>query len=145
MCRACQYGAAKKRPHETSNTASVSGAPEHPGDFVSVDQMVAGSLGLIPFTNGRPSKRGYDTVTMWVDHYSHFLYAHCQEDATIKSTLESKVGFESFAKRYNVSIKHIHCDNRKFSENMSKPPISNSLSVELARIGRMVSLSGSLE
>jgi hypothetical protein len=126
LCRACQYGAAKKRPHETSNTGSVSGAPEHPGDFVSVDQMVAGSPGLIPYTNGRPSKRRYDTVTMWVDHYSRFLYAHCQEDATIKSTLESKDGFESFAKRYNVSIKHIHCDIGVFSTKVFREHVEAS-------------------
>ena len=77
--------------------------------------MVAGSPGLIPFTSGKPSKRRYDTVTMWVDHFSRFLYAHCQEDATAKTTLESKIGFESFAKRYSVSIKHIHADNGVFA------------------------------
>jgi transposase InsO family protein len=63
---------------------------------------------------------------MWVDHYSRFLYAHCQEDATIKSTLESKVGFESFAKRYNVSIKHIHCDNGVFSTKVFREHVEAS-------------------
>jgi hypothetical protein len=114
ICHACQYGAAKKRAHEKSNTGSVVGEPQQPGDFVSVDQMVAGSPGLIPFTSGRPSKRHYDTVTMWVDHFSRFLYAHCQENATIKSTLESKVGFEPFTKRYNITVRHVHSDNGVF-------------------------------
>jgi hypothetical protein len=105
MCQACQYGAAKNRPHERTNTGSVVGTPTQPGDFVSVDQMIAGSPGLIPFTSGRPSRRRYTTVTMWVlDHFSRFLHAHCQKDATIQSTLESKEAFEIFAKRYNVRV-----------------------------------------
>ena len=56
VCQACQFGAAKKRLHEKNNTGSIVGTPQQPGDFVSVDQMVAGSPGLIPFTSGRPSK-----------------------------------------------------------------------------------------
>ena len=55
MCHACQYGAAKKCSHETNNTGSVVGAPEGPGDFISMDQMIAGSPGLIPFDSGHPS------------------------------------------------------------------------------------------
>jgi transposase InsO family protein len=126
VSRACQYGAAKKRKHEKSNTGSVSGTPEKPGDFVSVDQMVAGSPDLIPFTSGQPSKRRYNTVTMWVDHFSRFLYAHCQEDATTKSTLESKIGFESFARRYNVSVKHIHGDNGVFASKTFQDHVAAS-------------------
>ena len=41
--------------YETKNTGSVVGTLEGPGDFVSVDQMIAGSPGLIPFTSGQPS------------------------------------------------------------------------------------------
>jgi hypothetical protein len=140
VCRACQYGAATKRPHEKSNTGSVSGSPTAPGDFVSVDQMVAGNLGLIPFTSGRPSKRRYDTVTIWVDHFLRFLYAHCQEDATTNTTLESKVGFESFTQRYQVTIKHIHGNNGVFATKLFKDHVEASSQhqsfVGLAPIGR---------
>jgi hypothetical protein len=52
---------------------------------------------------------------MWVDHFSHFLHAHCQEDATIQSTLESKEAFEVFTKCYNVRIRHIHSNNGVFT------------------------------
>ena len=115
MCHACQYDAAKKRAHKTTNTGSMVGAPASPGDFMSVDQMIAGSPGLIPFTSGHHSNQSYTSVTMWVDHFSCFLYAHCQEDATIKkSALESKEAFEMYAKCYNVCIKHIHSDNSIF-------------------------------
>ena len=55
MCHACQYGTAKKCAHKMSNTGSVVGTPSGPGNFMSVDQMIAGSPGLIPFTSGQPS------------------------------------------------------------------------------------------
>ena len=98
MCRACQYGATKKCPHETSNTGSMVGTLSGSSDFVSVDQMIAGSPGLIPFTSRRPSNCQYKSVTMWVDHYSWFLHAHCQETATIQSALESKEDFKMSTK-----------------------------------------------
>jgi hypothetical protein len=126
VCRACQYGAAKKRPHEKLNTGLGSGSPTAPGDSVLVDQMVAGNPGLIPFTSGRPSKRRYDTVTMRVDHFLRFLYAHGQEDATTKSTLESKVGFESFAQCYQGTIKHIHGNNGVFATKLFKDHVEAS-------------------
>jgi hypothetical protein len=63
---------------------------------------------------------------MWVDHFLRFLYAHCQEDATTKSTLESKVGFESFAQRYQVTIKHIHGDNGVFATKLFKDHVEAS-------------------
>jgi hypothetical protein len=63
---------------------------------------------------------------MWVDHYSRFLHAHCQEDATVKSTLESKVGFESLAKRYNITLWHIHSDNGIFTNKAFQESIEQS-------------------
>ena len=57
MCHACQYGATKKQSPEMTNTGSVVGTPQAPGDFVSVNQMIAGSPGLIPFDSGHPSTR----------------------------------------------------------------------------------------
>jgi hypothetical protein len=68
----------------------------------------------------------YITVTMWVDHYSWFLHAHCQEDAMVKSTLESKVEFESFAKRYNVSLCYIHNNNGIFTNKAFQENIESS-------------------
>ena len=88
--------------------------------------MIAGSPGLVPFTSGRPSRHHYNTVTMWADHFSRFLYAHCQEDAMIKSTLESKVAFESFTKWYNICIKHIHSNNGVFATRVFKEHVDAS-------------------
>ena len=122
MCHACQYGAAKKRSHETNNTGSVVGAPQGPKDFVSVDQMIAGSPGLIPYDSGRPSAQCYKSVTMWANHFSCYLHTQCHEQATIQSVLESKESFKLFAKHCNVWIKHIHSDNGVFMMKAFKDP-----------------------
>ena len=102
------------------------GKPAQPGDFVSIDQMVTGSPGLIPFTSGHPSRQCYNMVTMWVDHFSRFLFAHCQEDATMQSTLESKISFESYAKKYNITVHHVHRDNGIFTIKAFKENVESS-------------------
>ena len=144
MCHACQYDTTKKWSHETTNTGSVVGTPQSWGDFVSVDQMITGNPSLtIPFDSDHPSTRWYKLVTMWVDHFSHFLHAHCQEEATIQSTLDSKEDFEMFAKCYNVRIKHIYSDNGVFMMKAFKDYVtinSNHFAVS-AHIGRMEWLS----
>jgi hypothetical protein len=112
--------------HPGQNVQLQGKNPQQPGNLVSVDQMVDDSLGLIPFTSGRPSQRRYTMVTMWFYHFSRFLYAHCQEDATTKSTLESKIGFESLAKQYNVSVKHIHGNNGVFASRTFQDHVAAS-------------------
>ena len=148
MCHACQYGAAKKWSHETNNTGSVVGTPKGPGNFVSVDQMIAGSPGLIPFDSGCPSTWWYKSVTMWVDHFSHYLYAQCHEQATIQSALKSKESFELFAKcimfRSNTFTVTMVSSWWRLSKIMSLPVISSNLFVVLACIGRIVSLNVTL-
>ena len=107
-----------------TNTGSVVGTPQGPGNFGSIDQMIAGSPGLIPFNSGCPSAWWYKSVTMWVDHFPHFLHAHCQKQATIQSTFELKENFELFAKWHNVQIKHIHSDNGVFMMKAFKDHIT---------------------
>ena len=114
MCPACQYGAAKKRPH-AGRTGGLLDKATAPGKFVSVDQLEAGTPGLMPFQTGKPSDQRYKCCTIWVDHFSKFIFAHMQKGTTGTETIESKTAFESFAKKFNVLIEHIHSDNGIFS------------------------------
>ncbi len=113
VCQACQFGTSKKRPHTKDNSSPIA-EPTKPGEFVSVDMMEAGTPGLIPFTNGCPSKRRYLHCTMWVDAFSKYIHSHLQEEKTTKATLVSKDSFETFSKRFDVSIRHVHSDNGVF-------------------------------
>ena len=86
--------------------------------------MIAGSPGLILFDSGHPSTWWYKSVTMWVDHFSHFLHAHCHEQVSIQSALESKENFELFTKWCNVQIKHTHSNNSMFMTKAFKDHIA---------------------
>jgi hypothetical protein len=112
QCRARDFRASKQRPHE-SHTGGLAknNKIDQPGTFVSTDQMISGSPGLIPFTSGKPSARRYQLATLWCDHYSKILYSHLQESTNAKQTLISKTNFETFAQHFNVNIKQIHSDN----------------------------------
>ena len=108
ICSACQFGMAKKR---TKQTGTIGKGKLNPGDFVSVDTMIAGTPGLIPFTCGRASARRYTSTNLWVDHSSKYLWLDHQEAPNSANALQSKIKFETFAEKYGCTIKHIHSDN----------------------------------
>jgi hypothetical protein len=115
LCRGCQFGAAKHRSHK-QDKSSLSYNAKVPGNFECINQMVAGTPGLIPSSSGNvaKSKCCHTCATVWCDHVSRFLWSHLQESTNAVTTLQSKVEFEAFAQRYGHSIKHIHSDNQIF-------------------------------
>jgi hypothetical protein len=108
ICAACQFSTAKKR---TKNAGTIGKGTLAPGDFVSVDTMIAGIPGYIPFTCGRASARRYTSTNLWVDHSSKYLWLDHQEAPNSANALQSKIKFETFAEKYGRTIKHIHSDN----------------------------------
>ena len=123
LCRGCQFGAAKRHSHK-QDKGSLSKSTEEPGDFVSVDQMVAGTPSLIPFHAG--SKHWYNCAMLWCDHTSWFLWSHLQESTNAVTTLKSKVSFKTFARQYNQHIKHIHSNNQIFNSKVFMQSVKNS-------------------
>jgi len=103
LCSACLYGSLKKRPHNHA-TGALTTTVSAPGKLVSVDQMVSGLGGHIPFHVDHASDWQYKHCTLWVDHYSRFLYSHLQESATIKETLVSKESFKNLASHYSIQV-----------------------------------------
>ena len=98
LCQGCQFSAAKRHSHK-QDKGSISKSTEEPGDFVSVDQMVAGTPSLIPFHVGSvaTSKHRYTCAMLWCNHTSWFLWSHLQKSTNAVATFESNVGFETFA------------------------------------------------
>jgi len=114
ICLTCQYGQARKKPHP-STTGGLSDCADSPGAFVSIDHMVSGIGGHIPFHVGHPSSCQYKYCSLWADHYSKFLFGHLQEHTNTCETIQSKEAFESFASRYDIRLKHVHSDNGVFA------------------------------
>jgi len=118
-CAGCMYGALTKRPWRTkgsSNRGKLFQA-KAPGDCVSVDQLESSLPGFIALLKGRPTKRRYRAVTVFVDHYSRLSYVHMQQQLTSNETLEAKHAFEAFARKHGVVVKHYHADNGRFADN----------------------------
>jgi len=120
ICLACQYGSFWKCPH-ASSTWALTNQAHAPGKFVSIDHMVSGSGGHIPFQVSCASNQQYKYCTLWANHYSKFLFGHLQETATSKETILSKETYETFATRFDVQVKHVHSNNGIFtSANFAK-------------------------
>ena len=119
VCSACQFGKASKRPWRQKtrkNGAEVEPA-QHPGDVISVDQMISRTPGLIAQMAGFLTKDRYTCATVFVDHKSNLSYVHYQRSTSAKHTLEAKEAFERYSKLRGVTVRHYHADNGTFAAN----------------------------
>jgi len=109
ICAACQFGKANKRAHK-ADVGSITAKHTTPGQGVSVDLLEAGIPGRLPTTRGLPSPKWYRYVTLWVDHYSRYLYPTFHETKGLNAALASKREFEA---RVRSFCKQIWCQNCK--------------------------------
>jgi len=92
VCPACMYGKQKRRPwrHKgESNSRSIKNAAR-PGEFVSCDQLISGTPGLIAQTTGKLTTSRYWVATVFVDQFSGLDYVHLQESKSANETIEAK-------------------------------------------------------
>jgi hypothetical protein len=109
ICSACQYSKTNKKSHSDEQSITVSHTA--PGQGVSMDLMEAGIPRRMPTTRGLPSPKRYKYVTLWVDHYSRYLYPKFHETKELSAALQSKQDFEAFANRFGIKIESIRADN----------------------------------
>jgi hypothetical protein len=91
-----------------------------PGETVSVDQMTSTKVGFFAQLKGALTKKRYRCCTIFVDNYSRQRYVHLQVDDTTKEMIKAKHAFEKYAAEHGVSIKHYHCNNGRFADNLFK-------------------------
>ena len=115
----CLYGAMYRVPwrRKGKKENEIREATE-PGQCVSVDQMESTTPGLIAQLKGRVTTQRYNSVTIFVDHYSRLSYIHLQTSLSSMETKEAKRAFEAFSKERGVRIQHYHADNGRFVDNL---------------------------
>ena len=89
-----------------------------PGECVSVDQLESSTLGLVAQVKGQATTKRYNTVTVFVDHFTRFTFVYAQPSTDGTHTLLAKQAFETFAASVGVAIRHYHGDNGRFAENL---------------------------
>jgi hypothetical protein len=118
-CSACLYSKATKKPWRGKESKDGDGKkkPTHPGQVVSVDQLVSPTPGLIAQMTGFMTTKRYNYATVYVDQMTRFGYVYLQKTASAEETIESKRAFEALARRHGVRIEHYHADNGIFKAN----------------------------
>ena len=92
--------------------------------MVSIEQLVSPTTGFVPIHRGNSTTKQYLGVTVFVDHYSDFIYIHLMTELNSKPTVEAKQAFERLAGSYNVRIRHYHADNGLFDTKAFKVSVS---------------------
>ena len=118
-CAGCIYGAMTKVPWRTAKQASNQiFTATHPGECVSVDQMISTQVGFLAQLKGKLTHRRYRAATIFVDHFSRLRYVYLMQSLTSDETYAAKRAFERFAKQHGIDIQHYHADNGRFADNM---------------------------
>ena len=115
-CPGCAYGKAHIKPTRSkgANNLKHLQPTTFPGQVVSAYQLVSPTLGFVPCHRGIPTTKRYKGATVFIDHFSNFIYVHLMIDMNGEETLQAKQAFERVAASHNVAVKHYHCDNSLF-------------------------------
>ena len=91
-----------------------------PGECVSVDHMISTQVGFFAQLKGKLTSKRYRAASIFVDHFSRLRFVHLMQDLSSDETIKAKEAFEQFAAEHGVKIKHYHCDNGRFADNLFK-------------------------
>jgi hypothetical protein len=82
--------------------------------------MTLTEVGFFAQLKGSLTKKRYKCCTIFVDNYSRLCFVHFQIDDSTESTMAAKLAFEKYATKHGISLKHYHCDNGRFADNVFK-------------------------
>ena len=86
-----------------------------PGDRISIDQYQSAAPGRLPHTYGKEKLSDkYNGGTLFVDHYSGYVFIKNQISMGTGETLTAKHEFERFGSLNGITVKAYHSDNDPF-------------------------------
>ena len=120
LCAACTFAKAHRRNwrHKGKQSRSIRKSTDtKPGCGTSCDHILSSQPGLLPQSMGTMTHERFWGSTLFVDHYSDFIYNHLINGTSSLETLASKIAYERVANTYGVKIKAYHADNLRFNDN----------------------------
>ncbi len=106
VCMSCLFGTCHCKPLHSKSLKGLirKETGNAPGKCLSMDQMVSAQPGLIPQMAGFLRNLHIWGATIFVDHYSDYVFVALMCDLTLDETLLAKSSFERHANNGGVSI-----------------------------------------
>ena len=106
LCPWCIFGRQHRKLWQSTKTKVLiwREAKVAPGVCVLTDQLVSSQGGLMPRRTGKLMNARYVEATIFVDHYSDYVYAHLMRDWTAEATMEAKNAWQQLAGIYAEQI-----------------------------------------
>jgi hypothetical protein len=125
-CLSCSENKGKKRSHK-QHCGSITQDDHHPGSNTSIDHVDTANVpGYTWKHKGRPTLKKYKNFMLFVDHKTRLVYPSFQESKTASEACRSKFDYETFTKRYNITIDSYHADNGAFRSEIFQKSIHNN-------------------
>ena len=118
LCPWCIFGKQHRKPWRSSKKRVQIRRDDEtaPGMCTSTDQLVSAQGGLIPQRTGKLMSARYVGATVFVDHFSDYVYVHLMRDFTADATLEAKNAWERLAGTHAVRIRRYRADNGRYND-----------------------------
>ena len=128
LCGVCLFGNSKRKPWRTKASSSCirKANEKYPGAATSVDQLISSQPGLIPQSSGNLLRDRINAATVFVDHFSNYVYVHLMRSVTGEETLEAKQAYEAHAGSFGVHIKRYRADNGRFADPSFQAAVQTS-------------------
>jgi hypothetical protein len=88
-----------------------------PGKCVRINQMISAQSGLIPQMAGFLTNLRIWAATIFVDHFSDYVYVALMHNLTLDKTLLAKSSFEQHANKGGVTINSYRADSGHFTDS----------------------------
>jgi hypothetical protein len=119
VCMSCMFGTAHRKPWRSKGEKGSIRKPTDnaPGKCISMDQMISAQPGLIPQMAGFLTNLRIWGATIFVDHFSDYVFVALMRDLTLDETLLAKASFERHANEGGVTIDSYRADNGRFADS----------------------------